>query len=201
MSEKRQKLIETAIGLFSRQGFHGTGIDLIAEQANVSKKTMYHHFRSKEELIVAALRHHDGLFRNQFMRSVERAAATPYDRLLAIFDVAHDWFSQHDFFGCIFINAIGEYSGRNPAIQKACKEYKRQMRAYVEELARALDVDEPEELASEITLLLEGSIVSSQVSCSPGSANTARRAAKTLLDEALRAHKPGSRSGEALPGS
>ncbi len=188
MSEKRQQLVETAIELFARQGFHGTGIDLIAEQANVSKKTMYHHFRSKEELIVAALRHHDGLFRNQFMRAVEQSADTSYDRLLAVFDVAHEWFSQHDFFGCMFINAIGEYSGRNPAILEACKEFKRQMRVYIEELARSLDVDDPAGLASEIAMLLEGSIVTSQVSCSPDSAKTAKHAARTLLDEAIRAH-------------
>ena len=110
MSEKRQDLIDTAIALFGEHGFHGTGIDWIAREAGVSKKTMYQHFRSKEELIVAALRHHDGLFRKHFMNSVEGAADTPYERLLAIFDVAHDWFSQNNFYGCMFINAIGEYS-------------------------------------------------------------------------------------------
>ena len=70
--------------LFGEHGFHATGIDRIAEEANVSKKTMYKHFRSKEELIIAALKHYDGVARNEFMRNVERGADTPYGRLLAV---------------------------------------------------------------------------------------------------------------------
>ena len=188
MSEKRQNLIDTAIALFGEHGFHGTGIDRIAQEAGVSKKTMYHHFRSKEELIVAALRHHDGLFRNHFMKSVGQAGGQPYERLLAIFDVAHAWFSQNNFYGCMFINAIGEYSDRDPSITGACKEFKRQMVAFIEELAEQVDVDNPAELASELSILLEGSIVTAQVSGAPNVAETARRAAKILVDDALAAN-------------
>ena len=185
MSDKRQELVEAAIELFAEHGFHGTGIDRIAEVARVSKKTMYHHFRSKEELIVAALRHHDGLFRNHFMKAVDQAGNAPYERLLAIFDVAHDWFTQHNFYGCIFINAIGEYANRDSAIYATCKEYKRQMRAFVEELTSRLDVADPHGLALEIALLLEGSIVTAQVSGLENSAATAKKAAQTLIDDAL----------------
>lgn len=185
MSAKRQELIESAIELFAQHGFHGTGIDRIADAANVSKKTMYHHFRSKEELIVAALRHHDGLFRNHFMKAVDQAADTPYERLLAIFDVAHAWFSQSDFYGCIFINAIGEYSDRDSAIRETCREFKRMMRSYIGELANSVEVQHPDRLASALAILLEGSIVTSQVSGGPDAAQTARLAAKTLLDAEL----------------
>ena len=110
MSAKRQDLVDTAMELFSAHGYHGTGIDRIAEEAGVSKKTMYHHFRSKEELILAALKQYDGLFRNDFMKAVNKRGDTAYERLLAIFDVAHDWFSGDNFYGCMFINAVGEYS-------------------------------------------------------------------------------------------
>ncbi len=184
MSEKRQELIGAAIELFASHGFHGTGIDRIAEHAKVSKKTMYHHFRSKEELIVAALRYQDSLFRNHFIRAVEQAASTPYDRLLAVFDVAHDWFLQRDFYGCIFINAISEYADRNSSIREACKEYKRQMRDYIEEITRSLDVHDPDRLAAELAILLEGSIVTAQVSQLPEAAHTAKQAARTLIDNA-----------------
>jgi AcrR family transcriptional regulator len=185
MSEKRQELVDTAIRLFGQHGFHGTGIDRIAEEANVSKKTMYHHFRSKEELIVAALKHHDGLFRNFFMKAVEDAADTPYERLIAIFDVAHSWFSQHNFYGCMFINAIGEYSDKNTAIQQACIEFKRLMSSYIEELAAYLPIKNPVELASELAILLEGSIVTAQVSCNPNAARTAQKAARILIDNEI----------------
>ncbi|NKB38697.1 MAG: TetR family transcriptional regulator [Gammaproteobacteria bacterium] len=186
MSKKRQELIDTAIRLFGQHGFHATGIDWIAEEANVSKKTMYQHFRSKDELIVAALKHHDGLFRNFFMRAVEDSAETPYERLIAIFDVAHAWFSQHDFYGCMFINAIGEYSNKNTAIQQTCIEFKRLMSSYIEELANLLAVENPVELASELAILLEGSIVTAQVSRNPNAASTAKKAAKILIDNEMK---------------
>ena len=128
MSIKRQQLIDTAIKLFNEHGFHGVGIDWIARDAGVTKKTMYHHFHSKDELILAALHHHDGLFRNEFMNGVKNNFETPYDRLLGIFDAAHVWFSDHKFYGCMFINAIGEYSESASPIRSVCKEFKKQMR-------------------------------------------------------------------------
>jgi len=91
MSTKREQLIETAARLFARNGFHATGIDTILAEAGIAKKTLYNHFRTKDELILAALRKHDGEFRNNFMKSVEELAETPEARLLAIFDVAKAW--------------------------------------------------------------------------------------------------------------
>ena len=185
MSQKRQELIETAIRLFAEFGFHNTGIDRIAREANVSKKTMYHHFRSKEELILAALRHHDGLFRNQFMKTVNAMTALPRDRLLAIFDVAETWFGGPGFHGCMFINAIGEYASRDAAIGEACRAFKEQMVTFVEELAVAAGARDPRDLAESLSLLLEGAIVTAQVAGRPQSASTAKNAARVLIDQAL----------------
>jgi AcrR family transcriptional regulator len=185
MSEKRQDLIDTAIELFAEHGFHATGIDRIAEVAGVSKKTLYHHFRSKEELILAALKHHDGLFRNFLMKSVDQLSDSPYERLLGIFDVAQAWFSGKDFYGCMFINAIGEYSHGDTAIRRACQDFKTQVSAYVEQLAVSAQIDNPKALAESLSILLEGAIVTAQVAGNAESAGTAKRAAKVLIDSAL----------------
>jgi AcrR family transcriptional regulator len=183
MSSKREQLIETAIELFAKNGFHATGIDTILAHAGVAKKTLYTHFRTKEELILAALRQHDGQFRNQLMKSVDELADTPKGKLLAIFDVSRNWFSQNNFYGCMFINAIGEYSEKDTAIREVCKEYKRLMRNYMTNLAEQAGIEEAEELANELSLLLEGSIVTAQVSeLSEQAADTAKRAAKRLID-------------------
>lgn len=184
MSKKRQQLVDTAIELFNAHGFHGVGIDRIAEEAKVSKKTMYHHFRSKEELILAALRHHDGLFRNNFMKAVEAAGKTPRERLLAVFDVAQAWFADHKFYGCMFINAVGEYSEPDTPIRGACREFKRQMRGYMESLAEEAGFDRPKQVAAALAILLEGAIVTAQVSQDPACAQTARHAAEVLIGEA-----------------
>ena len=190
MSQKRQLLLDTAIRLFAQYGYHGTGIDRIAEQAQVSKKTMYHYFRSKDELILAALKEYDSLFRNDFMKSVDRRGNTPYERLLAIFDVAGEWFSGGNFFGCMFINVIGEYSDADSAIRTVCKEHKRLMTHYIEELATKAGVADAHNVATSIAILLEGAIVTAQVHGSPGTAAAARAAAKVLLDNALASTEP-----------
>ena len=94
-SQRREQLIDTAIDLFAKHGFHATGIDRILAVSGVSKKTLYRHFRSKDELILAALRKYDGLFRNNFMREVESRGTTPKERLLAVFDAARAWFEDN----------------------------------------------------------------------------------------------------------
>ncbi len=185
MSVKRQQLIDTAITLFNAHGFHAVGIDRIAKEAKVTKKTMYHHFHSKDELILAALHHHDGLFRNSFMNGVKNNFDTPIDRLLGIFDVAHQWFSDHQFYGCIFINAVGEYADKNTPIRDACKAFKNQMRQFILQLATEVKVKDPETLSNTLAILLEGSIVTAQVSGNPNSAKQAQAAARILIDASI----------------
>jgi AcrR family transcriptional regulator len=187
MSSKREQLIETAARLFAKNGFHATGIDMILAEAGIAKKTLYNHFRTKDELILAALRKYDGEFRNNFMKSVEELAETPEARLLAIFDVAKIWFSDNNFYGCMFINAVGEYSERDSAVREVCKEFKRLMRGYIKSLAEKAGIKEVEDLTSELALLLEGSIVTAQVSeLNDKAADTAKRIARTLIENAKR---------------
>jgi Transcriptional regulator len=122
---KREHLIETAQRLFSRNGYHGTGIDMILKESGVAKKTLYYHFQSKEDLIVEVLKRYDEQFSVMVDRKVNQLADNPKDRLLAIFDVAHEWFSDKHFYGCMFINAIGEYSHTDSSIRDACKGFKK----------------------------------------------------------------------------
>lgn len=178
---KRDQLVRTAVRLFSEHGYHATGIDRIAGEAGISKRTLYHHFRTKDELILAALRHHDGVFRNDFVKSVERIGSTPRERLLAIYDVARDWFCDTEFHGCMFINAIGEYSATDTAIRAACQEFKRLLRNYIRDQAIEAGTADPEALADELALLLEGAIATAQVSGVPDSAKLARRMAEVLV--------------------
>jgi AcrR family transcriptional regulator len=185
MSVKRQELVETAMRLFGEYGFHATGIDRIAEEANISKKTMYNHFRSKEELIIAALKHYDSVARNHFMKEVEKRTSNPYERLLAVFDVTRDWFCEKRFFGCMFIKVIGEFADRNEGILQVSREYKRLIAEFIEKLARDAGIADAKEVAASLALLLEGAIVIAQITGNPDSADTARAAARVIIDDAL----------------
>ncbi len=183
---RRDHLLNTAIDLFCKHGFHATGIDKIMEVSGVSKKTMYSHFRTKEELIMAALRQYDSRFRNFFMREVEKTGSTPEEKLLGVFDVAHAWFSQNNFFGCVFINAVGEYSEDSSPIRAISKDFKMMMRNYIEKLCVEAATKSPGELAGELGILLEGAIVTAQVSKDPTAAITAKKIATLLIQQHFR---------------
>ncbi len=182
---RRDHLIETAITLFCEHGYHATGIDRILAAAGVSKKTMYVYFRSKEELIYAALRQYDGVFRNNFMKAVEAASDTPKGKLLAIFDVAEVWFGDNQFFGCMFINAVGEYSEKDSPVREISKQFKKLLRYYVVSLAKEAGADDADELADELCLLLEGAIVTAQVSDDTKAASIARKMAVLAIEDAV----------------
>ena len=182
---KREELIKTAVELFAKSGIHATGIDTIVKHSGVTKKTLYAHFRSKEELVLAALRHYDSLARNEFMRRVESGGKTPKARLLAIFDVAQHWFQQKNFYGCLFINTIGEFSDKDTPIRQICQEYKKLVKGYIRELCQQAGALQPRELAEELGLLLEGATVTAQISQNPKTAQIAKRAAKALIDKAI----------------
>ena len=182
---RRADIIETAIALFSEHGFHGTGVDMIMHEAKVSKKTLYTYFRSKDELILASLQHYDGLFRNNFMKQVDKAATAPADKLLAVFDVAKSWFMQDNFFGCMFINAIGEYSKKDTPLRLICHHFKNQMRGFVKEITDTLNLNSGDALADELALLLEGAIVTAQVCNKPEAADIAKRAAQKIIQTHL----------------
>jgi len=179
---RREHLIDIAIELFSEHGFHATGIDLLLQEAGVSKKTMYRYFRSKEELIYAALKKKDGIFRNNFMKAVEAAGDTPKERLMAIFDVAEKWFREDTFFGCMFVSAIAEYSSDESPIRDICKQFKKQMWEYIFTLAKQSGAEHPQGLADELTLLLDGATSVAQVSQKPQAAGTAKKIAQMLID-------------------
>jgi AcrR family transcriptional regulator len=182
---KRDQLIQTAVKLFSKNGIHATGVDSIVEQSGVTKKTLYAHFRTKEELVLAVLRHYDGLARNEFMRKVENGGTTPRARLLAIFDVAQDWFQQNNFYGCLFINTIGEFSDKDTPIRQVCKEYKKLVKGYIQKLCQEAGAPDPQRLAEELAMLFEGATVTAQVSQNPKTAKIAKRVAKALIDKAI----------------
>ena len=192
---KREQLIHTALELFSRRGFHATGIDLIAKQSGITKRTLYAHFGSKDELVIATLRHLDEQLRSYFLKHINSASADPKQRLLSVFDAAGYWFSDDNFFGCTFINAIGEYAETNDTIRQVCAEYKRLSRELIKGLCEQAGAPDPQKLADELSLILEGAIVTAQVSPQLNAADIAKRAATVLIEQAL--SKAGSSNSKA----
>jgi AcrR family transcriptional regulator len=186
---RREELIDAAMRVFYRNGFHNTGLDMILSESGISRMTLYNHFKSKDELIVAALRRRDELFRNRMMKHVESASQDPIARLLAVFDWHADWFRDPDFSGCMFINASAEYADLESPMRRVSAEHKLEVVRYLVELTKAAKADDPGELAQELNLLLEGAIVNVHVVCRVGNnphtvdetADRARRLAEQLI--------------------
>ena len=184
-SAKREHLVDTALALFDRRGFHATGIDTILAESGVAKMTLYNHFRSKDELILAVLRRRDERFRNWFVRAVERRAKSPRARLMAVFSVLEEWFGEGGFHGCLFISAAAEFSTESGAIRASCDEHKKLVVAYLCKLATEARARDPQALAEDLSLVMEGAIVTAQITGSTRPAKQARRAAKVLIDAAV----------------
>ena len=132
MTSRKEAILETAVRLFRENGYHATGIDRIIAESGVAKMTLYNHFKSKNELILAALRRWDEQSRHWLITEIEKAAATPRARLRALFDVLDDWFESNDFKGCMFINAAAEFSDHDDPIHFAAAEHKRLFQRYAQ---------------------------------------------------------------------
>lgn len=181
---RRDHLVETALDLFYRHGFHATGIDRILATSGVAKMTLYKHFKSKDELILAVLRLRDERFRRWLMDSVESRARSPRKRLLAVFDVIEEWFSAAGFQGDMFMNAAAEYGDPAHPVRAAAADHKAALRAYFRDLAQAAGARDAEALANQWTLLVDGAVVTAHVAGNMRSAKHARRIAKVLLKSA-----------------
>lgn len=190
ISEKREKLLQSAIKLFMKKGFHAVTVDVISEEAGITKRTLYHHFKSKEELILAALRYRDEQFRNDFMRVVEGRTEGSQDRLLVVFDVLEEWFKEKDFFGCLFVTALGEYPEEGTSIRRFCQEAKGLTQKYITHLAEKAGLENAEQLSGQIVLLIEGAITMAQVNNSPLCAVQAKQAAKILIENSKSQFNP-----------
>lgn len=182
-SLKRQQLLDIAIGLFNERGYHASGIDLILEEAGIAKTTLYRHFKTKDDLIVAALRTIDQRYRDDMRSFVDKRTEKPEEKLLATFNYLESWFKKKTFYGCAFVSAAGEFSDEGSVIFQEAATHKRLVLAYFEELARLANLKNPKELAEEINLLHEGATAVAHISRKHKAAQTARKIAQKLIDQ------------------
>lgn len=181
-SNRKQHLVETALKLFYQEGFHSTGIDKILAESGVAKMTLYKYFPSKDDLIRAVLEERDRKFREWFFGRVEEKGGTPRQKLEAVFDVLGEWIQGDDFRGCMFINAAAEFSSKDEAISQVAAEHKVAMCDYLAKLVEEAGLRQPEQLAYQLSLLVEGAIVMGHVCRDVEAAQKAKAAGLALLD-------------------
>jgi AcrR family transcriptional regulator len=180
--DARTRILNAAYELFSRHGIHAVGIDRIIAEADVAKATLYHHFTSKSDLVVAFLDlRRERWTRDYFEAEVQRRAATPQEHALAVFDVFDEWFQRPDFEGCSFINTLLEITDKDDPVHKAAVRHLDGIRAMIETYAEQAGAANPTEIGSQLQILMMGSIVSAGRG-DPGAARRARVLGELLLD-------------------
>jgi AcrR family transcriptional regulator len=156
----RGRILQAAYELFCREGINAVGIDRIVAEAGVAKMSLYRHFRSKEELVLAVLDLREKLWRVDWLEAeVERRAPPGKERLLAIFDLFDEWFRRDDYEGCLFINTLLEVHARGNPLHAAAAEKRARIRALLSRWAEEAGIAAPEAFAREYQLLMNGAIV------------------------------------------
>jgi len=171
----QQRILDTADRLFYRQGIRAVGVDTIAAEIGISKRTLYNYYPSKDALIVAYLA-------RRFVPP--KPSDRPLEQILRIFEWLERWFGSDTFRGCPFVNALAELGKPTHDAAKIAVAFKEQRRLWLRELLAKSGAADPESLATQIAILVEGAIVAALVRGDPRMAQAAKEAACVLLTAA-----------------
>jgi AcrR family transcriptional regulator len=156
----RDRILDAAYELFSRNGIQAVGIDAVISRSGVARQTLYRHFASKQDLVLAFLERREVQWTRRWLEDeVLRRASEPTSRLLAIFDVFDEWFRRPDFEGCSFINVMLEHPDPGDPVHRASASYLAGIRGFVEGLAREAGIADAQDFARQWHILMKGSIV------------------------------------------
>lgn len=194
----RARIVEAAYDLFSRNGIQAVGIDAVISSSGVARQTLYRHFASKQDLVLAFLERRQQEWTIRWLEGeVTQRANDPKSRLLAIFDVFDAWFHREDFEGCSFINVMLEHPDPTDPVHRASVSYLAGIRGFLEGLAREAGIPDAQDFAREWHVLMKGSIVAA----AEGDENAARRAKRIgqLLLEDAGVERSTARSKRARP--
>jgi AcrR family transcriptional regulator len=187
---RKEHLVKTAQNLFYKQGIRSTGIDTVLSESGVAKKTLYNHFKSKDELIIATLQRRDQQFMDMLRMgvqkySLEQAGDQRLCRVFAFFDALSEWIKSENFSGCMFINASAEYPRKTDPVHVACTNHKRLVIQFIEELLSNGNFKNSYNLAKCMALLADGAIVNAHTANDLNAAQEAKSMARIVLESEL----------------
>lgn len=176
----RERLLRATAELTYSGGIAATGVDAIARAAGVTKRTLYKHFRSKDELVAAALAARDEPTIAGLRAVVERRIARGRRPLQALFDVLGKVFAEPGFRGCAFLNAGLEMRDPDHPVRPVVRSHTDARRALIADLVHAEGVDD-EQAIDAIALLVEGAFAVGASRHEPGAVQRAARGAQHVL--------------------
>ena len=180
-SEARLRILETADRLFYLEGIRAVGIDRVIAEAEVAKATLYAHFPSKDDLILAVLRHREASVLEFLRTAMERHQKRTKDKLRAFFAALKEWFQGPGFRGCAFINAAVELADPQHPGSKFVREHKQRFREMIDGLVEEAVGPAHARLTPAVAILVEGAVVTAVIHGSADSADVARDATLALV--------------------
>jgi AcrR family transcriptional regulator len=180
-SKARQRLLETADRLFYEEGFRAVGIDRIIAESEVAKATLYVHFPSKDDLILAILEHRERST-NEFFHAGMKRHARARGPLGPFFAALKEWFETPGFRGCAFQNAAVELADPSHPGTEFARGYKRRFGEFLRGLIEEAVGKDAARLAPAVYLLVEGAIVTAAIQGRPDAVDVARDAAMRLVE-------------------
>jgi len=175
-AEMQERILQTTDRLFYEQGIRAVGVDTVAAEVGISKRTLYNYYPSKDELITAYLARR--------FKPVPFTDQPPAEQILGNFERLERTFAAGVFRGCPFVNAVAELKEPAHAANKIALAFKEQRRLWFRDLLARLDVDDPDTLAMQLQILADGAIATALVRGDPKVARTAGQAARVLLKAA-----------------
>jgi len=180
----RERILQTAAELFYRDGYGAVGVDTVIAQAGVAKTTLYRHFPSKDELIVAYLKRANERFWAWFEEAIA-GHEDPRAQLGALFDAVAKLAASPQCLGCTFQGAASEFPSHDHPGHRAARAHKQAVLERLRELAARAGAHDPEQLARELLLVMDGAFAAARMFGRRSPASVAPAAAAALLDAHL----------------
>ncbi|WP_329481607.1 TetR/AcrR family transcriptional regulator [Kribbella sp. NBC_01484] len=179
----RERILDTAFRLFYAHGPRGVGVDTVIAESGVAKATLYKHFPRKDDLVLAYLDKVDQAWFGQLRAAARTAGEDPRDQLVGMFDGLSSACLREGYHGCAFINAAAE-SEAGTDVHGRTVEHKNVVRAWVTDLARRAGAADPDLLARQLTLLIDGGLSGGVLDADPATPDAGKAAARVLVDTA-----------------
>jgi AcrR family transcriptional regulator len=183
-SSVRDRLLDTAADLFYREGVRAVGVDLVVERTGVAKTSLYRHFPSKDDLVAAVLERDDQTYWANWDRIAQRLSLEPKAELLAHVQSIAQYIGQPEFRGCAFLNAATEFPSANHPARQIALRHKAELRRRLHALTQRMRVNDPDVLADQLVLLIDGAYVNGQLRVKRGPVQALRTAATALIEAA-----------------
>lgn len=186
MSALKDRILLVATDLFHTRGINSTGVDTIVAVAGTTKMTLYKYFNTKEQLIIEVLQKSQQDFQNWLTEKLNTSTKKPAEKIQLLFDYIEEWVNSSAFIGVGFIKASAEFPNEENAIHKLSLLQSREFRQFIGKLATDANIKDADGLALQLSLLFEGAAQAEQMKRGSGAIKYAKKAAKILIDGAIK---------------